>query len=67
MNTANAASAGADRGHSRRTSAPGRKHRGQAAVEEPHVGARDVARPSRASRVVPSLDGTVAGYCGCVP
>ena len=49
MDTANAANAGADRGHSRRTKAPGRKHRGQAALEEPRVGGaplRDLRRVS---------------------
>ena len=37
MNTANPASAGADRGHSRRT-VPRPKYRGQAALEEPRIG-----------------------------
>ena len=38
MHTAKAASAGAQRGHSRRTSSPRPKHRRQSPLEEPSVG-----------------------------
>ena len=65
MHTANAANAGAQRGHSRRTSAPGRSTAGSPALEEPPVGGpplRDfLRRPARSCS-----DGTVAGYFGVV-
>ncbi len=62
MYTANAANAGAQRGHSRRTNAPGRSTAGRPRSRNHASAARRWAR-----FVLSCSGGTVAGYCGPSP
>src|SRR3954471_10960482 len=60
MDTANAANAGADRGHSLRTKAPGRNTAGRPRARNHTSAARRCA--TSAASALPRSDGTAAGY-----